>query len=63
MDKFSRTLTLRNSIFLGLSSMIGAGLFVNISPTAKVASYSYVVGLIIASSVSFANASGASGNF
>ena len=57
MDKFSRTLTLRNSIFLGLSSMIGAGLFVNIAPTAKVASYSSVVGLIMASSVAFANAS------
>ena len=57
MDKFSRTLTLRNSIFLGLSSMIGAGLFVNIAPTAKVASYSSVIGLIMASSVAFANAS------
>ena len=57
MDKFSRTLTLRNSIFLGLSSMIGAGLFVNIAPTAKVASYSSIIGLIMASSVAFANAS------
>ena len=57
MDKFSRTLTLRNSIFLGLSSMIGAGLFVNIAPTAKAASYSSIIGLIMASSVAFANAS------
>tara|TARA_B100001175_G_scaffold161674_1_gene137044 strand:+ start:69 stop:1232 length:1164 start_codon:yes stop_codon:yes gene_type:complete len=57
MDNFSRTLTLRNSIFLGLSSMIGAGLFVNIAPTAKAASYSSIIGLIMASSVAFANAS------
>ena len=54
MDKFSRTLTLRNSIFLGLSSMIGAGLFVNIAPTAKAASYSSIIGLIMASSVALA---------
>ena len=57
MDNFSRTLTFRNSIFLGLSSMIGAGLFVNIAPTAKAASYSSIIGLIMASSVAFANAS------
>ena len=57
MDKFSRTLTLKNSVFLGLSSMIGAGLFLNIAPTAKVASYSLVLGLIMASSLAFANAS------
>ena len=30
---FSRTLTLKNSIYLGLSSMIGAGLFNNIALT------------------------------
>ncbi len=57
MDKFSRTLTLKNSVFLGLSSMIGAGLFLNIAPTAKVASYSLILGLIMASSLAFANAS------
>ena len=57
MEKFSRTLTLRSSIFLGLSSMIGAGLFLNIAPTAKIASYSLILGLIMASSVAFANAS------
>ena len=47
MEKFSRTLTLRSSIFLGLSSMIGAGLFLNIAPTAKTASYSLILGLIM----------------
>ena len=57
MEKFSRTLTLRSSIFLGLSSMIGAGLFLNIAPTAKTASYSLILGLIMASTVAFANAS------
>ena len=57
MEKFSRTLTLRSSVFLGLSSMIGAGLFLNIAPTAKVASYSLVLGLLMASAVAFSNAS------
>ena len=37
--------------------MIGAGLFLNIAPTAKIASYSLILGLIMASSVAFANAS------
>ncbi len=37
--------------------MIGAGLFLNIAPTAKVASYSLILGLIMASSLAFANAS------
>ena len=56
-DSFSRTLTLKNSIYLGLSSMIGAGLFNNISPTAKVSSYASILGLIIAATVATANAS------
>ena len=57
MDKFKRTLTLKNSILLGLSSMIGAGLFFNISPTSKIASYSSIIGLIFAGTVAYANAS------
>ena len=57
MDKFKRTLTLKNSILLGLSSMIGAGLFFNISPTSKIASYSSILGLLIAGTVAYANAS------
>ena len=57
MDNFKRTLTLQNSIFLGLSSMIGAGLFVNIAPTAVISSYSLILGLVIASFLAFANAS------
>ena len=40
-NSFSRTLTLKNSIYLGLSSMIGAGLFNNIAIGAS------VVGLIL----------------
>ena len=54
---FSRTLTLKNSIYLGLSSMIGAGLFNNIALTAKVSSYSAILGLLLASTLAFANAS------
>tara|TARA_B100000497_G_scaffold24374_1_gene28692 strand:- start:2133 stop:3302 length:1170 start_codon:yes stop_codon:yes gene_type:complete len=57
MKNFKRTLTLRNSIFLGLSSMIGAGLFVNIAPAAIVSSYSLLFGLLIASVLAFSNAS------
>ncbi len=57
MDKFKRTLTLKNSILLGLSSMIGAGLFFNISPTSKIASYSSILGLLFAGTVAYANAS------
>ena len=57
MDSFKRTLTLKNSVFLGLSSMIGAGLFVNIAPTAVISSYSLILGLVIASFLAFANAS------
>ena len=57
MDKFKRTLTLKNSILLGLSSMIGAGLFFNISPTSKISSYSSILGLLFAGTVAYANAS------
>ena len=57
MNSFKRTLTLRNSVFLGMSSMVGAGLFVNIAPAAVVSSYSLVFGLLIASIVAFSNAS------
>ena len=56
-NSFSRTLTLKNSIYLGLGSMIGAGLFNNIAPTAKVSSYSAILGLLLASTLAFANAS------
>ena len=57
MKNFNRTLTLRNSIFLGLSSMIGAGLFINIAPAATISSYSLLFGLLIASILAFSNAS------
>ena len=54
---FSRTLTKRNSLYLGLSSMIGAGLFYNLAPTSKISSYSTILGLLLASTLAFANAS------
>jgi|TARA_B100000900_G_C20532220_1_gene696827 APA family basic amino acid/polyamine antiporter len=37
--------------------MIGAGLFNNIAPTAKISSYSTILGLLLASTLAFANAS------
>ena len=55
--EFNRTLTLKSSIYLGLSSMIGAGLFNNIAPTAKISSYSAILGLLLASTLAIANAS------
>jgi len=56
-NNFSRTLTKGNSLYLGLSSMIGAGLFYNLAPTSKISSYSTILGLILASTLAFANAS------
>ena len=56
-NNFSRTLTKKNSIYLGLSSMIGAGLFYNLAPTSKISSYSSILGLLLASTLAFANAS------
>ena len=55
--EFNRTLTLKTSIYLGLSSMIGAGLFNNIAPTAKISSYGSILGLLLASTLAIANAS------
>ena len=56
-NEFNRTLTLKSSIYLGLSSMIGAGLFNNIAPTAKISSYGSILGLLLASTLAIANAS------
>ena len=56
-DSFSRTLTKKNSLYLGLSSMIGAGLFYNLAPTSNIGSYSSILGLLLASTLAFANAS------
>ena len=56
-DNFSRTLTKKNSIYLGLSSMIGAGLFYNLAPTSNISSYSSILGLLLAGTLAFANAS------
>ena len=56
-DSFSRTLTKKNSLYLGLSSMIGAGLFYNLAPTSNISSYSSILGLLLASTLAFANAS------
>ena len=55
--EFDRTLTLKSSIYLGLSSMVGAGLFNNIAPTAKISSYGSILGLLLASTLAIANAS------
>jgi len=56
-SKFQRTLSLKNSIYLGVSSMIGAGLFNNLAPTSKISSYSTIYALLFASTLAIANAS------
>ena len=56
-DSFLRTLTKKNSLYLGLSSMIGAGLFYNLAPTSNISSYSSILGLLLAGTLAFANAS------
>ena len=56
-NHFLRTLTKKNSVSRGLSSMIGAGLFYNLAPTSKISSYSSILGLLLASTLAFANAS------
>ena len=42
-NNFSRTLPKRNSLYLGVSAMIGAGLFYNLAPTSKISSYSSIL--------------------
>ena len=55
-SRLSRKLTTRDAIFIGLGSMIGAGIFVAPSPAAAAAQAGLVFGLIIAASVAFLNA-------
>jgi basic amino acid/polyamine antiporter, APA family len=56
-DRLSRTLKTRDAVFIGLSSMIGAGIFTALAPAAEAAQAGLVVGLIIAAFVAYCNAS------
>ena len=52
----ARRLSLTNAIFLGLGSMIGAGLFAAFSPAARAAGNGLLIGLAVAALVATLNA-------
>lgn len=51
-----RRLGLADAVFIGLGSMIGAGVFVAFIPAAQAAGYGLLLGLAVAAVVAFANA-------
>lgn len=57
INRLSRTLGTQDAVFIGLGSMIGAGIFAALAPAAAVAQAGLVFGLVIAAFVAFFNAS------
>lgn len=57
INRLSRALKTRDAVFIGLGSMIGAGIFTALAPAASVAQAGLVFGLVIAAFVAFFNAS------
>lgn len=55
-SRLSRGLGTADAVFLGLGSMIGAGVFVAIGPAAAAAGSSLLLGLVIAGVIAFLNA-------
>ncbi len=51
-----RRLTLADAVFIGLGSMIGAGVFAAFTPAAQAAGNGLLVGLVVAAVVAFCNA-------
>ncbi|MGB9372208.1 MAG: amino acid permease, partial [Halobacteriota archaeon] len=56
-DRLSRSLGTQDAVFIGLGSMIGAGIFAALAPAASVAQAGLLFGLAIAACVAFFNAS------
>jgi len=56
-DRLSRSLSTQDAVFIGLSSMIGAGIFAALAPAAAAAQAGLLFGLAIAAFVAFFNAS------
>jgi APA family basic amino acid/polyamine antiporter len=56
-DRLSRSLGTQDAVFIGLGSMIGAGIFAALAPAALVAQAGLLFGLAIAACVAFFNAS------
>lgn len=56
-DRLSRSLSTQDAVFIGLGSMIGAGIFAALAPAAAVAQAGLLFGLAIAALVALFNAS------
>jgi APA family basic amino acid/polyamine antiporter len=54
--RLARKLTVTDAVFIGLSAMIGAGIFTALSPAASAAGAGLLIGLVIAACVAFCNA-------
>ena len=57
MGRLSRSLNTLDAIFIGLGSMIGAGIFTALAPAAAAAQAGLIFGLVIAACVAYFNAS------
>ncbi|MCC6758674.1 MAG: amino acid permease [Candidatus Omnitrophica bacterium] len=55
-DRLARQLTLSDAVILGISAMIGSGIFVAIGPAAGAAGSGILLGIILAAFVAFCNA-------
>ncbi|PPF61913.1 amino acid permease [Clavibacter michiganensis] len=56
-SRLERRLGLGDAVFIGLGSMIGAGVFAAFQPAAQIAGAGMLVGLVVAAIVAFCNAS------
>src|SRR3989304_3265288 len=56
MSRLSRQLTIWDAVIIGISAMIGSGIFVAISPAAGSAGAGILIGITIAALVAYCNA-------
>lgn len=55
-DRLARRLGLGDAVFIGLGSMIGAGVFAAFAPAAAAAGWGLLVGLVVAAGIAYCNA-------
>lgn len=55
-DRLARRLGLGDAVFIGLGSMIGAGVFAAFAPAAAAAGWGLLVGLVVAAVIAYCNA-------
>ena len=55
-DRLARRLGLGDAVFIGLGSMIGAGVFAAFAPAAAAAGWGLLVGLVVAAAIAYCNA-------